>query len=282
MGDAIEALRGEEEESAGDGTLFYSAYSDFGHDIQARIRRDTYGEDIGQFSWLTADEFRRFFGLLEIGSGSHVLDVACGSGGPALFMAQSTDCRVTGVDVNEGGINTARQTAEARQLQDHAEFQRLDASEPLPFSDASVDAIVCIDAMNHLYNRAQVMSDWYRVLRPGGRFLFTDAVIVTGMLTRDEIIARSSSMGLFIFTPPGVHEGFIEATGFVDLVVEDVTPTIAAVTKRWHDARAVHRDALLQAESPAEFDRMQGMLAAAHTLSSERRLSRLAYRARKP
>ncbi len=265
----------------GERSIFY-AYGDFGQYILAQIRRQTYGEDIGQFSWLTADEFRRFFHRLDIDAGSDVLDVACGSGGPAIFMAQTTGCHATGIDINEGGINTGNQMAEVRGVADRVRFKHVDASGLLPFQDASFDAVVCIDAINHLYNRLEVLGEWYRVLRPSGRFLFTDAVIVTGMLLRDEIIARSSSMGQFIFTPPGVHERLIEAAGFIDLEVEDVTATIATVSKNWHDARAEHRDNLVKIEGQGDFENLQRMLAAAHTLSSERRLSRFAYQARKP
>jgi SAM-dependent methyltransferase len=262
--------------------LFYSAYADFDQDVLAQVRKETYGEDIGQFSWLTADEFRSFFSRLDLDTNSEVLDVACGSGGPALFMAQATGCHVTGIDVNEGGINTGNQMAEARGMRDRVQLKHVDAGKPLPFADASFDAIVCIDAINHLYNRLEVLGEWYRVLRPGGRFLFTDAVIVTGMLRRDEIIARSSAMGQFIFTPPGVHDHLLEAAGFVDLMVEDVTATIASVTRNWHDSRIKHQEDLLKIEGEAAFEDLQRMLATAHTLSSERRLSRFAYSGRKP
>ncbi|MGA7730429.1 MAG: methyltransferase domain-containing protein [Chloroflexia bacterium] len=262
--------------------VFYSAYVNFEQEVLAQVRKETYGEDIGQFSWLIADEFRRFFSRLDLDANSDVLDVACGSGGPAIFMAQATGCHVTGIDVNEGGINTGNQLAEARGIRDRVQFKHADAGKPLPFADASFDAIVCIDAINHLYNRLEVLGEWYRVLRPGGRFLFTDAVIVTGMLRRDEIIARSSAMGQFIFTPPGVHDHLIEAAGFVDLMIEDATATIATVTRNWHDSRVEHREDLLQIEDEAAFEDLQRMLATAHTLSSERRLSRFAYSGRKP
>ena len=148
-------------------------------------------------------------------------------------MARTTGCHVTGIDINENGINTANQMAQAHSLGDQARFQQVDASQPLPFAAASFDAITCIDAINHIYNRLDLLREWYRVLRPGARILFTDAVVVTGMLLRDEIMARSTSMGQFIFTPPGVHEHFIEAAGFEPPTVEDVTATIAGVTKNW-------------------------------------------------
>jgi len=263
-------------------TLFYSSYANFEESVLAQVREETYGEDIGQFSWLTADEFRRFFTWLDLGPCSDVLDVACGSGGPALFMARTTGCRVTGIDINEGGISTANWKAEAQGRDDQAKFLLGDASHPLQFSDESFDAVTCIDAINHIYNRLDVLREWYRVLRPGGRILFTDAVVVTGMLTRDEIMARSNSMGLFIFTPPSVHEHFIEAAGFELPMVEDVTATIAEVTKNWHEARVNHAADLIKMEGREAFDDLQQMLATAHTLSSERRLSRFVYVARKP
>lgn len=265
-----------------DKTLFYSTYADFEASLLSQVREETYGEDIGQFSWLTADEFRHFLHWLDLGPGSDVLDVACGSGGPALFMARTTGCHVTGIDINESGINTANQMARAQGMQTQARFHQGDAAQPLPYDDASFDAVTCIDAINHIYNRLDLLREWYRVLRPGGHILFTDAVIVTGMLLRDEIMARSSSMGQFIFTPPGVHEHFIEAAGFEQPSVEDVTSTIAMVTMNWHEARTNRARDLIKMEGQSGFDDMQQMLASAHKLSSEHRLSRFVYVARKP
>ena len=89
-------------------------------------------------------------------------------------------------------------------------------------------------------------------------------------------------MGQFIFTPVGVHDRFIEAAGFVDLSVEDVTATIVGVTKNWAEARVKHRDALLTIEDPVGYDSLQETLTTAHKVASERRLSRFAYSARKP
>jgi ubiquinone/menaquinone biosynthesis C-methylase UbiE len=263
--------------------FFYGVYGALHEGVLTKIRRETYGEDLGQFSWITADELRKFFRKLDVDAESYVLDVACGSGGPLLFTVQTLRCHVTGLDIDEKGIDVAREMAQARGLQDLAKFEQADANQSLSFPAASFDAVISIDAMNHLSSRAEVFAEWLRVLRPGGRFLFTDAVIVTGMLSRDEILARSRSMGHFLFTPAGLHERLIEAAGFVKLQVEDVTDTIVAVSKRWHDAREKHRSELLKRiETQADFETLQSMLAMAHTLASERRLSRFAYSATKP
>lgn len=105
-----------------DKTLFYSAYAGFEEAVLSQVREDTYGEDIGQFSWLTADEFRRFLHWLNLGPGSEVLDVACGSGGPALFIARTAGCHVTGIDINGNGINSANQKAQAEGMSVQAQF----------------------------------------------------------------------------------------------------------------------------------------------------------------
>ena len=262
-------------------SIFYT-YGKFDRDVLTEIRRETYGDDLNQFSWITAEELRGFLGELRLTADSHLLDVACGSGGPALFIVKTIGCRVTGVDINEAGIATARQSAEAGQLQDRARFQQIDAGERMPYEAGTFDSIISIDAMNHFTNRAELLRDWWRVLQPGGRFLFTDATIVTGTLSRDELFARSSSMGHFLFTPAGEHERIIQQAGFIELQVRDVTDTIAEVSSRWHDARQKRQTKLLEIETSAEFESLQRMLATAHTLANERRLSRFAYLARKP
>lgn len=269
----------EDEEPTG---FYYATYANFEEEVLAQVRRETFGEDIGQFSWLTADEYRRFFQWLDLGPASNVLDVACGSGGPALFMARTTGCRVTGMDITDEGIHTATGIAEAQGLTSQAQFRQGDARQPLLFDDASFDVIVCIDAMNHLYNRLDVLKEWYRVLRPGGRILFTDPITVTGMILRDEMIIRSGSMGLFVFTPPGVNEHLIEAAGFDQTMVEDVTPNIAMVSGKWHEARIKHKADLVKIEGESTYESLQTFLNVVHTLSSERRLSRLVFVARKP
>jgi SAM-dependent methyltransferase len=59
--------------------------------------------------------------------------------------------------------------------------------------------------MSHLPGRLQILKEWYRVLHPGGRLLYTDPIIVTGLLSYEEIAIRSS-IGYFLFTPPGEDE----------------------------------------------------------------------------
>jgi SAM-dependent methyltransferase len=261
--------------------LYDNVYGDFASQAEAAVRQETYGEDLGQSSWLTVREWLEFAAQLGIGADSEVLEVGSGSGGPAVYLARDLGCRVTGVDINEHGVRNARVLAETHGVADRARFHAVDASQPLPFVAECFDAVVSNDAMCHIRDRAAVLHDWYRVLRPGGRALFTDAMVLTGIVSQEELAIRSS-IGFYLFVPPGENDRLLEAAGFGVLGVQDLTSNAAEVSGRWHEARARYRDALVAREGQANFDGLQRFLACVHTLSVERRLSRFAYLAEKP
>src|SRR5204862_3480521 len=207
--------------------------------------------------------------------------VASGSGGPARYLADRVSCRVTGIDANEAGVATASQSAASSDQADRIKFEVANANSPLPFDDNSFDAVLCIDSMNLFPDRPKVFKEWRRVLRPGRRAVFTDPVVITGSVTNDELALRSS-IGLFMFVPPGVDEQLIEASGFRLLNHEDVSANAALISGRWHESRERHRDALIKIEGEERFEGLQQFFAAVHRLTSERRLSRIAYLVEKP
>jgi SAM-dependent methyltransferase len=261
--------------------LFDSTYGHFTEQVLRAVRLETYGRDIGQNSWLTADEYDGFLARLSLDAASHLLEVASGSGGPASYAAERTGCRVTGIDVNENGIATARRALADTALADRVRFAVGDATARLPFDDASFDAMHCIDSMNHFPDRPGVLREWNRILRPGGRGLFTDPVVIAGPVTNDELALRSS-IGLFLFVPPGVNERLIADAGLRLLRQEDVTANAALVSGRWREARHAHRDELAWIEGEERFEGLQAFLGAVHRLTAERRLRRIAYLVEKP
>src|ERR1700756_936967 len=91
-------------------------YGNFQKQLYEEIRREAFGEDIGQNSWLTSDEHDRFLSWLDLTPGRTLLDVACGAGGPALRAAASTGCSVVGIDVHEQVVTTANELAAQRDL----------------------------------------------------------------------------------------------------------------------------------------------------------------------
>lgn len=256
-------------------------YGNFQERLYEQIRLEAFGEDIGQNSWLTSSEHDRFQSLLDLAPGKKLLDVACGAGGPALRIASKTGCSVVGIDFHEQAISTARALAAKRGLAGIAEFRVEDAARQLPFADASFDAITCVDAINHLPHRHGVIADWARLLRAGGRLLFTDPVTLTGPLTNAEIAIRGS-IGFFLFVPPGFDKQVITECGLRLLVCEDVTANMAEIAERRRTARESRSSALREIEGEDTYEGQQSFFEVTARVARERRLSRFLYVAEKP
>jgi 2-polyprenyl-3-methyl-5-hydroxy-6-metoxy-1,4-benzoquinol methylase len=266
----------------GESVDFYTAtYGRFNQSIYQDIRRETWDQDIGQNSWLTAAEQDRFIQWLALAPGQRLLDVACGSGGPALRIAERSRARVTGIDIHADGIASARSQTHQRGLADLASFEVVDAGSALHFETASFDALTCIDAINHLPDRPRVLAEWARVLKPGGRLLFTDPIVVTGPLTSQEIATRSS-IGYFLFVARDTNDRMLKDAGLQLISSHDLTDALAQSASAWHAARQKRAAQLRAIEGDATFDGQQRFLDVAARIARNRSLSRLAYLAIKP
>lgn len=261
---------------------FYNdQYQNVQADVYRQIRAETYGEDIGQTGWNTTDDCHKYLSWMVINETSHMLEVACGSGGTTVFMSQETGAQVTGIDVNADAVAAAFERASEAEMSDKVAFQVMDASQALLFAPESFDAIFCNDSINHLPDRLSVLQDWYRLLKPGGRLLYTDPIIVTGMMSNEEIATRSS-IGFYLYTPIGENERLIKLAGFELVRSENVSNRTTDIAQRWHDARLMREDVLVQFESQEGYEKTQRFLALTHELSRSGRLSRFAYLVRKP
>jgi SAM-dependent methyltransferase len=142
--------------------------------------------------------------------------------------------------------------------------------------DGGRDAILCIDLIATLPDRGAVLASWARVVKPGGRILYTDPAIVAGLVSSEELAIRSS-MGFFVFSPQGENESLIDAAGLRILRADDATDSIAEVAAKLREERAGREAALVADEGRARFDRVQRYLEVTHRLAAERRLARIAF-----
>jgi ubiquinone/menaquinone biosynthesis C-methylase UbiE len=255
--------------------LYNSTYGNFQERVLAEIRRDTYGEDIGQNSWITTDEYDTFYSWLNLSAEDHLLEIASGSGGPALYLAKKFQCRITGIDINEEGIRTANQAARESNIP-NVSFQLADVNQHLPFDDETFDGLMCTDSMNHFRDRRGYLTEWQRVLKSGKRALFTDPVVITGPVSNEELALRSN-IGFFLFVPLEVTTSFIKESGFKLIRCEDVTENIELTSGRWHTSREKHREELLRMEGEDRFEGLQAFFSTVYKLTSERRLSRFVF-----
>ena len=99
--------------------------------------------------------------------GRQVLDIGCGTGGPALVLARDYGARVVGIDLELPLIERARRRAEAACLAHRIDFLTVEKG-TLPFEDATFDVVLSAGAFTQTEDKPGMFSECYRVLRPGG------------------------------------------------------------------------------------------------------------------
>jgi SAM-dependent methyltransferase len=123
---------------------------------------------LDSYDFVPASELDLVAAHLDVGAGGTFLDLACGLGGPGLWLAERTGARVVGVDFSAVGVTHARGVAAARGIDAAYVAARGDA---LPVADGTVDAVVCLDALAFLPGLA--LDEIGRVTKPGGRLVVT-------------------------------------------------------------------------------------------------------------
>jgi ubiquinone/menaquinone biosynthesis C-methylase UbiE len=183
--------------------------------------------------------------------------------------------------MNAAGIQNASQLASAGGMASLARFEQCDVSKKLPFPDKTFDAVFANDVLCHVRGRSAVLREIFRVLTPGGRMLFSDALVIGGMVSHEEIATRSS-IGFYVYSPPGENERVMKQAGFKDVRVTDTTDCAASIADRWRIARENKKEELILAEGKENFEGLQRFLSCVHTLMDEKRLLRNLYIARRP
>jgi ubiquinone/menaquinone biosynthesis C-methylase UbiE len=105
--------------------------------------------------------------------GRHVLDVGCGLGGSARYVASELHGRATGIDLTREYVEAASALARLVGLQHVVEFCRASAL-ALPFADGVFDVAWTEHAQMNIADKRRFYGELTRVLRPGGRLLFHD------------------------------------------------------------------------------------------------------------
>ncbi|MFY0568055.1 SAM-dependent methyltransferase [Archangium lansingense] len=157
-----------------------------------------------------------------IGAGQRLLDIGCGTGRPAVRLAQATGCSVTGISVSAMQVEQANARAQKEGLSDQVRFQVADAME-LPFPEASFDAVWAFESLLHMPDRAHVLRNAFRVLRPGGILVLTD-VTEQHVLTDEERTLVYSGLMLTSLLRFQEYSLVVEAAGFSVEEALDITP----------------------------------------------------------
>jgi len=257
--------------------LYDGYYSDHSQAAMTKVRHETYGGeagDLGQSSWMTVTELDQMMAKAHVTKNTPVLEIGCGCGATAIYIAKKYGCHVVATELNAHGVETGKKLAAEAGV--NVDFAVVDGSKPLPYDEGSFSVVFCNDTMCHMPR--SVLGDWKRVLKPGGFIVYTDAMVVTGPVSSDEFKTRAS-IGKYYYQSLGDNEKAIRSAGLKVVEALDTSEEAAKVAKRWHDARAKYKQQL--DEPPTNFAGLQKFIWAVHTLLKERRLSRYMYVAQK-
>jgi ubiquinone/menaquinone biosynthesis C-methylase UbiE len=120
---------------------------------------------LGKFDYLSVQHIERYkFAISKLNPGMKVLDIACGAGyGTAMLSRYG--CITIGADYDEKLVEAAKKVWGIENF-----IMKANALE-LPFDDASFDAVVSFETLEHVRDGRRFLSEMHRVIRPGGTFL---------------------------------------------------------------------------------------------------------------
>jgi SAM-dependent methyltransferase len=150
-------------ESLADG--YESLYREFDSPLMRQLRREAYGEDIGQHSWVGAEELRGDIHRLKLAPSSRVLDLGCRPCGPLTFILAAVGCSGTGVELSPSALQVgARRNAPWHRCL--ALRSEADLNESLPFEPRSFDAAMSLDVVLQLRDRSKLSMKLRRCYGP--------------------------------------------------------------------------------------------------------------------
>jgi cyclopropane fatty-acyl-phospholipid synthase-like methyltransferase len=208
---------------------------------------------IGQQRFTTTAEIDQLHVALRVGPGAHVLDIGSGTGGPAIYLAQRTGCRVTGIDT--APVQHAQAAAAAAKLTDQVQFIAGDLF-TARFRERSFDAIVSRDGFVTVGNQEHLFRVCWRLLRPGGRMACTTIVSQGEPIDRPK---HASLLSWPLLTSDD-YQALALQGGLRILAIDDVTTTFREVSARWRGSLAVWEEELIAELGFPDFHVMQATI----------------------
>jgi len=197
------------------------------------IERSVCGCSYGGCSWTTRAEAEGIAALLELRPGRRLLDVGAGSGWPGLYMAQTTGCDVTLVDLPLAGLRIAAERA---------------------ITDA-------------LPGTCWVLRSCRRVLEGGGTMAFSVISLAPGL--SGAVYRRAVECGPEFIECDADYPTLLEQTGWQILQTQDVSEAFAQSSRRMREVEAEHADELQALLGPDGYAERKSNLKRHHSGAEE-------------
>ena len=163
---------------------------------------------------------------------SRVLDIGCGNGHTAVYLAGKTQCEVVGIDISQIHVDNAENQAKLFP-QFQLSFCKASATE-LPFGAGEFTHVWSQGTLLHIHDRELVLAEAYRILQPNGIFLFDDFVSLCDRPTESTQTYVYNRLHVSRFVSPNSYTEMLQNAGFE--VMESVD--LNAHMKKFYDIQA--------------------------------------------
>ncbi len=182
-----------------------------------------------------------------------VLDICSGLGGPARYIAWKSGCQVTGLDLTASRVEGAAELTAAAGLAQQVRFRQGNAL-ALPFDDASFTLAISQEAFAHIPDKPRLVAGIARVLRPGGRLVFSD-ILARQLLPVHDAQRLYEGMRFSEIASAADYRGWLQQAGLAVVRITDLSEEWTRILVERH---AMYRS--LQAQTvarlgQAHFDR---------------------------
>ncbi|CAG8019716.1 unnamed protein product [Penicillium nalgiovense] len=175
---------------------------------------------------------------LNLGPGARVLDAGCGVAHVAIRLAKKHGFKIQGIDIVDRHILKSRRNIMRQGLsEDQVTVRKMDYHHLESFEDGSFDGVYTMETFVHATEPLDVLRNFFRVLRPGGRLALFEYDHELAGNPEEEIAISMKKINEFAAMPtntisqPGVFRQMLEDAGFTDIVVRDYSSNIQPMTR---------------------------------------------------